>query len=107
MGCKFPANPTDPYLKNAEKKLNQIILEHVYHANKLPLYTDEEYHKKLKEIKPESITFLDPACGSGHILVEAYNVLKEIYLERGYRPREVPRLILEKNLYTKRFVHIL
>jgi len=51
------------------------------------------------EINPESITVLDPACGSGHILVEAYDVLKEIYLERGYRPREVPRLILEKNLF--------
>jgi hypothetical protein len=51
------------------------------------------------EIDPETITVLDPACGSGHILVEAYDVLKEIYLERGYRPREIPRLILEKNLF--------
>lgn len=51
------------------------------------------------EINPETITVLDPACGSGHILVEAYDVLKEIYLERGYRPREIPRLILEKNLF--------
>jgi type II restriction/modification system DNA methylase subunit YeeA len=50
-------------------------------------------------IHPESITFMDPACGSGHILVEAYEVLKAIYLERGYQPRSVPRLILEKNLY--------
>jgi len=52
-----------------------------------------------KELNPEEITFLDPASGSGHILVEAYNVLKEIYLERGYRTRDIPRLILEKNLY--------
>jgi hypothetical protein len=42
---------------------------------------------------------LDPACGSGHILVVAYDVLKAIYLERGYQPRAIPRLILEKNLY--------
>ncbi|MBW2738577.1 MAG: BREX-1 system adenine-specific DNA-methyltransferase PglX, partial [Deltaproteobacteria bacterium] len=39
------------------------------------------------------------ASGSGHILVEAYNVFKEIYLERGYRTKDIPRLILEKNLY--------
>lgn len=52
-----------------------------------------------KEIDPESITVIDPACGSGHILVEAYNLLKEIYLERGYRPKDIPRLILEKNLF--------
>ena len=50
-------------------------------------------------LNPESITLLDPACGSGHILVEAYEVLKAIYLERGYQPRAVPRLILEKNLF--------
>ena len=50
-------------------------------------------------LNPESITLLDPACGSGHILVEAYEVLKAIYLERGYQPRSIPRLILERNLY--------
>ena len=50
-------------------------------------------------LNPETITVLDPACGSGHILVVAYDVLKAIYLERGYQPRAIPRLILEKNLY--------
>jgi type II restriction/modification system DNA methylase subunit YeeA len=50
-------------------------------------------------LNPESITVLDPACGSGHILVVAYDVLKSIYLERGYQPRTIPRLILEKNLF--------
>lgn len=50
-------------------------------------------------LNPETITVLDPACGSGHILVVAYDVLKAIYLERGYRLRDIPRLILEKNLY--------
>jgi type II restriction/modification system DNA methylase subunit YeeA len=29
----------------------------------------------------------------------AYDVLKAIYLERGYQPRAIPRLILEQNLY--------
>jgi type II restriction/modification system DNA methylase subunit YeeA len=50
-------------------------------------------------LNPESITVLDPACGSGHILVEAYELLKAIYLERGYRLRDIPRLILKKNLF--------
>ncbi|SAL59750.1 BREX-1 system adenine-specific DNA-methyltransferase PglX [Caballeronia humi] len=50
-------------------------------------------------LNPETITVLDPACGSGHILVEAYELLKAIYLERGYQARSIPRLILEKNLY--------
>ena len=50
-------------------------------------------------IEPESIKVLDPACGSGHILIEAYNVLKAIYEERGYRSREIPQRILEHNLF--------
>lgn len=50
-------------------------------------------------IDPETIKVLDPACGSGHILVEAYNVLKAIYEERGYRSRDIPQLILENNLF--------
>jgi type II restriction/modification system DNA methylase subunit YeeA len=31
--------------------------------------------------------------------VEAYDLFKAIYLERGYRLRDIPRLILEKNLF--------
>lgn len=52
-----------------------------------------------ESIDPESIKVLDPASGSGHILIEAYNVLKAIYEERGYRSRDIPKLILENNLY--------
>jgi type I restriction-modification system DNA methylase subunit len=52
-----------------------------------------------KSLNPEEITLLDPACGSGHILVEAYDIFKAIYLEHGYMPLNIPKLILEKNLY--------
>ena len=50
-------------------------------------------------LNPEALTLIDPACGSGHILVEAYDLFKAIYLERGYQKRGVVRLILEKNLF--------
>ena len=50
-------------------------------------------------LNPEEITFLDPACGSGHILVEAYDLFKAIYQERGYRAKDIPRLIVDKNLF--------
>ena len=50
-------------------------------------------------LNPEEITLLDPACGSAHILVEAYDLFKAIYQERGYRARDIPRLILQKNLF--------
>src|SRR4051812_10459417 len=50
-------------------------------------------------LNPEEMTFLDPACGSAHILVEAYDVFKAIYQERGYRAKDIPALILKKNLF--------
>jgi hypothetical protein len=50
-------------------------------------------------LDPEALTLIDPASGSGHILVEAYDLFKAIYLERGYRQRDIPELILTKNLF--------
>jgi len=65
---------------------------------------EDDVKKKLEEIRyknvnPEDITFLDPCCGSGHILVYAFDVLYEMYLEKGYINHEIPKLILEKNLF--------
>jgi type II restriction/modification system DNA methylase subunit YeeA len=51
------------------------------------------------QLNPEELTLIDPASGSGHILVEAYDLFKAIYLERGYRQQDVAQLILEKNLF--------
>lgn len=51
------------------------------------------------ELNPEELTLIDPASGSGHILVEAYDLFKAIYLERGYRQRDIAKLILENNLF--------
>lgn len=47
-------------------------------------------------LNSKMITVLDPVYGSGHILVEVYEVLKGVYLECGYQPRSILRLILEK-----------
>lgn len=52
-----------------------------------------------ESLNPEALTLIDPASGSGHILVEGYDLFKAIYLERGYRQRDVAQLILEKNLF--------
>jgi type II restriction/modification system DNA methylase subunit YeeA len=50
-------------------------------------------------LTPQSLTVCDPACGSGHILVYAFDLLFEIYREQGYSDREIPALILEHNLF--------
>lgn len=59
---------------------------------------DEEHEDFIRVTSPEDITFCDPACGSGHILVYAFKMLMAIYEECGYREREIPELILTKNL---------
>jgi type II restriction/modification system DNA methylase subunit YeeA len=48
---------------------------------------------------PEEIKICDPACGSGHMLVYAFEILYAIYEEQGYDAPKIPQLILENNLY--------
>lgn len=49
--------------------------------------------------KPEEIKVCDPACGSGHMLTYAFDLLDAIYEEEGYGPAEIPQKILTHNLY--------
>lgn len=51
------------------------------------------------KLNPTDITFIDPCCGSGHVLVYAFEVFYQIYLEAGYNKNEIPELILKNNLY--------
>ena len=48
---------------------------------------------------PEDFRVIDPACGSGHMLTYAFDVLWDMYAEAGYPTRWIARLILEKNLH--------
>lgn len=59
---------------------------------------DTEHEDFIRISSPEEITICDPACGSGHILVYEFELLFHMYEERGYREREIPELILTKNL---------
>ena len=47
---------------------------------------------------PEEIQVCDPACGSSHVLAYAFELLVKMYEESGYPRRDIPRLILKKNL---------
>ncbi|MCM3239601.1 BREX-1 system adenine-specific DNA-methyltransferase PglX [Heyndrickxia oleronia] len=67
-------------------------------------HEEEDFHEKIapyvnKELRVEDIKLLDPAMGSGHILVYAFEVFHQIYEKCGYPEREIPRLIIENNLY--------
>ena len=52
----------------------------------------------LKISKPEEIKVCDPACGSGHMLTYAFDLLYAIYEEEGYEADKIPALILQHNL---------
>lgn len=52
----------------------------------------------LKIENPEDLTVIDAGCGSGHILVEAFDTLYNIYLEQYASPREACDSILQYNI---------
>ena len=45
------------------------------------------------------LSLIDPAAGSGHILVVGMEWLYQMYLEQGYAPKAAVQSILEHNLY--------
>ena len=53
----------------------------------------------LKISRPENLKVCDPACGSGHMLTYAFDLLYAIYEEVGTDPNEIPEKILTHNLY--------
>lgn len=54
---------------------------------------------KNTDMKPETIKFFDPCMGSGHILVYAFEVFYAMYKSEGYKEQDIPRLIIENNLF--------
>ncbi|PKU97093.1 Methyltransferase domain-containing protein, partial [Bifidobacterium pseudolongum subsp. globosum] len=61
--------------------------------------TSDDDTAKLTVSSPEELTVCDPACGSGHMLTYAFDLLYEIYEDEGYAPSDIPVLILEHNLF--------
>lgn len=61
-----------------------------------PVKTETDF---LKISSPEEIKICDPACGSGHMLTYAYDLLYAIYQEAHYDVSQIPEKILTHNLY--------
>ena len=95
-----------------ENSLGQLWLES--HPNKElqsqwkyylePAEQEEKVNEQLektinKNLKPEEIKLIDPCCGSGHMLVYAFDMLYEIYKQAGYLESQISENILNKNLY--------
>lgn len=62
-------------------------------------FIKENIENKKDDLNPTEITFIDPCCGSGHILVYAFEVFYQIYLKSGFNKNDIPELILKYNLY--------
>jgi type II restriction/modification system DNA methylase subunit YeeA len=79
-----------------QNRPNSRLREHMPYFIESASLKSEDY---LKINSPEEITLLDQACGSGHILVYGFELLSKIYEEEGYNASEIPKLIIERNLY--------
>jgi hypothetical protein len=54
---------------------------------------------RYKNVDPKDIKVIEPCSGSGHILVYAFDVLMLMYEEKGYSKNDIPKLILDNNLF--------
>ena len=71
------------------------------------LFAAWEYYVKDADRAPHEkklitdITFLDPACGSGHFLIEAFDLFYTMYEEEGQlkEPADIVQSILNNNLF--------
>ena len=62
-------------------------------------YIESELDESSEKIKIEDVKILDPAMGSGHILVYAFDLLFEMYENLGWSTKESVLSILKNNLY--------
>ena len=67
--------------------------------NNWKYYIDSEKEENSEKIKIEDIKILDPAMGSGHILVYAFDLLFEMYENLGWSTKESVLSILKNNLH--------
>lgn len=74
-------------------------MDYYIEPQQLSFAREEENQGFLRIKRPEEIRICDPACGSGHMLVYAFDLLYLIYEEEGYEPTKIPEKILTHNLY--------
>jgi REP element-mobilizing transposase RayT len=93
------------YIRENPAKARSLSIQSESGVGILPAIDPQEAAGKmpaplfLKITKPEEIHLCDPACGSGHMLTYAFDLLTLIYEEEGYAPSEIPALILRHNLH--------
>lgn len=95
-----------------EKYMVRFLVENSLGAMWMEMYPDSQLCNKWeyfvkdpnnsrREPKPvKEITFLDPAGGSGHFQLYAFDLFYDMYLEEGIIPKDqIPEFILRYNLH--------
>lgn len=85
-----------------ENSLGKYWIEHngdIGLANNWKYFIKNNVEEKNGKISLLELKIIDPCCGSGHILVYAFEVLYQIYKEQGYNKNDIPEMILTNNLY--------
>ncbi|MCD4713409.1 MAG: BREX-1 system adenine-specific DNA-methyltransferase PglX [Clostridiales bacterium] len=62
-------------------------------------FLQDDCEKKVNPIKINELKVIDPAMGSGHMLVYAFDLLLDVYLDLGYNKKDAAYLILKDNIY--------
>lgn len=85
-----------------DNTLGRFAIEHcnIDLSNELK-YFDSNSKVNIQDDKKdiENIKFIDPCCGSGHILVYAFEVFYKMYNAIGYNKNDIVEKILSNNLY--------
>lgn len=95
---------TPPYVAKylAQNSIGRIWMNSRPHsglADRLGWWVAGDNPPSLAKVEsPEEIRVIDPACGTGNLLVAAFDVLYEVYLDAGYKREVIPGMILAKNL---------
>lgn len=99
LGFKAQYDGEEDTSKNLKRKLQGIYYTPQYVVRYIVQQTLGRLLQDGRD--PLTLRVLDPACGSGAFLIEAFDVLKRAYLQQhpSMTPAEMTHNILTKNLY--------
>jgi hypothetical protein len=85
--------------KNPNSKIKSSLKYLVENDTSTELSADSDTTSEPIITEVSQLTLIDPAAGSGHILVEGFDLLYQMYMEEYYTPEEAVESILKNNLF--------
>ena len=84
-----------------DNSLGKYLIENGYIEleKKLNYLVSDSYTVKNNIDNLESIKFIDPCMGSGHIILYAFDLFMDIYRKKGYSDKDASVKVVENNVY--------